>query len=621
MKLLSFLSVFLVAFSGNSATYYVATNGNNAADGSLATPWSNIWFAASTATAGDLVVIQDGEYNEWITNKNSGTAGNPITFTGSRSPSGDWLTIIDPSTPFTNGWVAATEVGTGVWKQTNMPFATRELSINHKRLASVYTNGYLPNVSQAYISGFTNGTDFLLLPTDGTATPPGSGTFPWWDGIEAIYCSTGNLCYLRLRDGSDPNGLNIRCSPNDNTRVGEDLIRPAVTFNSKSYIVYSNLLIRGAFCDFFLENSSQNVIISNYLSGGFSKVTLYSGTDGNTVAYNEMTADYYGTTNIGAWEHGTNAVDYMKENLFLVSKYVMCPDSICFDMPINISHSGNSNLCYGNHIFKGLGTGIAINGISTIVPTNTYCYSNRIENIPDAAFRLAEWQVNTRVYDNDLSDCDISFRPHHINTSGEQQRSVYVYRNRIRQPDGLGEQMYIHFVSGSPASFFPTFWFYHNSFQGGGVVIVPSGDVTTAGGITNFHWVNNVFSGSQWLGGYGYGDGFLTNAFMVGTFDYNLVTPPWPASQKPAWFGANNVTNLTSVWTNTVGMSFALPTGCPAIGAAVDVTQTFTAGGASYPALPADPTEKIGLTWDMGALESGRLGKITTIRVGTLRGP
>ncbi|MCU0341576.1 MAG: hypothetical protein MUE30_16995 [Spirosomaceae bacterium] len=84
MKKLIFLFLFgSFAFAALSqATYYVATNGNNANNGtSLNTPWRTLAYACSNATAGSTVYIRGGVYSEQNINVTvTGTAVSPISF-------------------------------------------------------------------------------------------------------------------------------------------------------------------------------------------------------------------------------------------------------------------------------------------------------------------------------------------------------------------------------------------------------------------------------------------------------------------------------------------------------------------------------------------------------------
>ncbi|HEY1015542.1 MAG TPA: right-handed parallel beta-helix repeat-containing protein, partial [Herpetosiphonaceae bacterium] len=61
-------------------TRYVATNGSDSSDGSLAAPWRTIQKAAASATAGTTVFIRGGVYQEKVTVNVSGSAAAPISF-------------------------------------------------------------------------------------------------------------------------------------------------------------------------------------------------------------------------------------------------------------------------------------------------------------------------------------------------------------------------------------------------------------------------------------------------------------------------------------------------------------------------------------------------------------
>jgi parallel beta-helix repeat protein len=68
--------------SAQASVYYVDQGhpvASDSNDGSEDHPWLTVQKAADTATAGDTVYIKDGTYDEIVTAKHSGTAGNAIT--------------------------------------------------------------------------------------------------------------------------------------------------------------------------------------------------------------------------------------------------------------------------------------------------------------------------------------------------------------------------------------------------------------------------------------------------------------------------------------------------------------------------------------------------------------
>ncbi len=71
---------FLLSQAGMAATYYVATNGNDANSGSIDHPWKTVQKAANTLNAGDTVYVMNGTYHEVVSVTRSGTSSDPMTF-------------------------------------------------------------------------------------------------------------------------------------------------------------------------------------------------------------------------------------------------------------------------------------------------------------------------------------------------------------------------------------------------------------------------------------------------------------------------------------------------------------------------------------------------------------
>ncbi|MGH7238867.1 MAG: DUF1565 domain-containing protein [Candidatus Saccharimonadales bacterium] len=75
-----FLSTLSIAASAHAADYYVSTSGNDSNPGTQGSPFKTIQKGADVAHAGDTVHVLPGTYNEWIQNKNNGTATARIRF-------------------------------------------------------------------------------------------------------------------------------------------------------------------------------------------------------------------------------------------------------------------------------------------------------------------------------------------------------------------------------------------------------------------------------------------------------------------------------------------------------------------------------------------------------------
>ncbi|MEN6548514.1 MAG: right-handed parallel beta-helix repeat-containing protein [Armatimonadia bacterium] len=66
LLLLLAASFFAFALPAHSATYFVATNGSDDAAGTSSTPWRNINHAVPLLQSGDVLIIRDGTYNEYV---------------------------------------------------------------------------------------------------------------------------------------------------------------------------------------------------------------------------------------------------------------------------------------------------------------------------------------------------------------------------------------------------------------------------------------------------------------------------------------------------------------------------------------------------------------------------
>lgn len=78
--LTSFPLSLSISVSAHAADYYVATSGSDSNPGSQGSPFRTIKKGADVAHAGDTVHVLPGTYNEWVQNKNNGTASNRIRF-------------------------------------------------------------------------------------------------------------------------------------------------------------------------------------------------------------------------------------------------------------------------------------------------------------------------------------------------------------------------------------------------------------------------------------------------------------------------------------------------------------------------------------------------------------
>lgn len=602
--------IFVVSWCISGATYYVSNDGDDASQGTIDSPWKTMGYSMTNAVSGDTVIIKAGIYREFLTPQNSGTDGNPIVFQGERSGS-EWLTIIDPSTDASTGWLAAPEIGDGVFKLESLPFETHEMTINNKRVAYVWTVGSMASaINSAYsASGLTTGVEFLTLPPTSTLVSNFNGNLvTFWDSVLALYSTDGgSTTYLRLRDGSNPNSLNIRIAPNTDGSETDDVRFPAWNIVNKSHITIKDFSMRGAFGGIVLNRSSHITVQNNRLAGGHTRIVIASASH-SAITGNLLTTDYYGYNDPGAWQNG----DANRENLYLVSKFLM-GNHLINDYGV-YSTDGVSNTITGNTFLNSIGDAVLLSGgLATVVS------SNIVSGSSGHGVMLYPNQVDTAILCNTLSDNNVNIRFHMMDQIGETERLVYIYRNTLWQRLGIGEHIYVHFTQ-DETTYYPVIWTYHNSFSGGVAGVEMSGYAGYSG-IPGCRFINNVFSGCQYM--LTYASETWTDVSMVGSFDYNLVTPPsvtYPSILDPAWWGEHNIVAESAVW-GTDTAYWGLPSSSLARDSALDVTQSFTLGETTYDALPATAERKVGDAWDMGAIEGFQgTSRSTTTRATTLRG-
>ncbi len=72
-------SCFLLPSDASSATYYVASSGNDSDTGAAGTPWRTIQKCVNTLSAGDTCVVADGAYAEDVIVSRSGSSGEGLS--------------------------------------------------------------------------------------------------------------------------------------------------------------------------------------------------------------------------------------------------------------------------------------------------------------------------------------------------------------------------------------------------------------------------------------------------------------------------------------------------------------------------------------------------------------
>jgi hypothetical protein len=581
-----FLILLVILFEAGTvrdscaSLYYVATSGADTNSGSEAAPFRTIQKAADVAIAGDTVHVRAGIYSEQVVIRNSGTKEKPVVFEGERGPKGEWKTVIDPSRPV-GKWVPAPEVGPEVYKTTELKVEPYIMTVGNKEIPRI------KNELMLWKEGF----DRLSKPAGAKVKMTFfKGDLNYWDGIEALYGYREGTTYVRFRNGDNPN----------KKILGAAWVVSGVKIIDKSYVVIRKFHIRGAYEGVTIERegAKYNLIQENYLTNGHARVGIRYGAAKNRIEQNEMTLDYYGHSDIGAWQSDSVSERAAIRHQLYSELYAAMGNS---DYGVIVSASGDDNEIRNNHIFGGA-VGVYCSKTNGIKVSH-----NSIHNMYGVGLLVRDGVVDGQFHDNLIFDCNYNIRIHNYNTAKDNERSEYYYRNLFWEPDGVGVHIFVHYLDGGwpPETKHPGIFFYHNSFAGGLAIIQPSAYAGNNSGMANTHLVNNIFS-SPLLCRFCYHGGFDSTEGMVGSFDHNWVGCTY-SGRMPAWFGERNVkAEGQRLWLTDKMPDFRLASDSPVRGKGIDLSRPFTLQRKTFGPLPGMKAGYFtGAAPDLGALQYG----------------
>jgi len=321
--LISF-SLFLFSFTYASAsTYYVSNTGLDTNNGiSESTPWQTISKVnATTFVAGDSILFKKGDtFYGSITVSQSGTAGNPITFSSYGSGEKPIITGFTDVTSWTN-------LGNNIWESTN---AVSTLSyLNIVLIGNTNTPmGRIPN-GLNYYTYQSHNANLSITSSDLTGTPNWTGAmavirknFWTWQQSTITSQSGGTISYTDIGTSHNPNNNynffiqnDIRTLDTQNewyynpttkkisiysssqpVNVKVPTINKTMTGSSRHYITLDGLTFDGANSSgVWFDNSSYiDIINSNFNNTGqfgvYFYATQYNTVDNSTFNNNNWSA-------------------------------------------------------------------------------------------------------------------------------------------------------------------------------------------------------------------------------------------------------------------------------------------------------------------------------------------
>lgn len=471
--------------------------------------YRTIQQALDEAAPGDTIRLSAGVYREFVRITKSGSAELPIVLEGLVGTDAHPSAVIDPSQPAAE-WRRAADFGDGVYEAT-LKFSPQVLQLEGRAVARVSRrNMELPEVRALF-----------GLPADGLYKGvKGADGTRFWDGIEAIYGTIGSQTYLRLRNGNDPGASAVRVSPTG----------AAITLKNVSHVRIRNVTIRGAAQGLLLDGAQthHNVVEGCRISQGDCRIMLRNGAADNILRNNELSSEYYGSEDFGAW--GTSAptaTTIIRGHIYKVFKYLVGANASA-DHGIFVERAGPRNEISGNRIHHGL------IGIQCEATSDLDVHHNSVHHMSSIGLVTFDRTENGRFHENLFYDCNIQLRIHHYNTPGDRTRREYHYLNRYWNPPGVGNHVYVHWLDRRwpAATSHPELWLYHNTFVGGDGGFVLSG-WGTEHGHPRTYLVNNVFTLRRSLA---LPSDYFKHPQGLGSYDYNRQ--PNPARQAP-WIGTH----------------------------------------------------------------------------------
>ena len=551
---------FLICNYSYANTYYVAKTGNDTTgNGSLSSPYLTVQKGINMAYAGDTVFVKPGVYRERLTFPRSGSSGNPIVLRGEiDSTTGEKLAVIDGGTLLT-GWTKVAGGG-NIWR---VPYDT-SIYVGDLPYNLNINNDYILQIQSNILDSSEKMNVLQYGPLGWDSYGDADHAYRSWNGIEAMWGWGTNENYMYIAFGDltiNPNQQVISYTL-DGKRGGS-----VITIDAKKFITISGLTLRNGYNSVFFRHVSTDCVVeNNFMMGGKHNVEIWEGSSRIIVRNNDITLGYV---------HPLSPNDSRHWFIWAAFKENSYYDRVA----INLDDVGSDVDISGNYIYEHW-DGVQNVGTSTRLKV----HDNIIVNLGDDGLEPTGGETDAQWYDNIVSDANIAYRHKVPDGNG----TMYVYRNKFYSKKSTG----IYWFGGNttPA------YFYHNTFA--------TGTGTTFGadngiGLPNVKVINNIFSCNS--------IGFSASSTWL-TLPMPIIENNYfggDRSTKLSWWGNNNkVVQNGQLWSLTLEPDFEITSTSPARQMGLDLSQPWTIGSTTYPALPGmEPGYYEGTLPDAGAFQ------------------
>jgi hypothetical protein len=551
-------------------TYYASPRGNDLNPGTRTLPLRTIQAGINKAEAGDTVMVLGGTYREQVTFPRSGAEGLPITVRGQVDGLGNPLAIIDNTSPVGATWTAAPDKGSGIYKKVG--FSPGLMLWNGNMLFKLNAPHMAGESDTEMPSGFT----ILNCPPDTAWTPYGPVTTPLWDDVECIYgVLNGDTTYIRFRNGDDPDTCDLRAAAT--------IAYPGAcgfSLSGSDYITIEHMRIQGSNIGVRLSDSDHNIIQDCVIRHGHGRILVDNGSADNTIRRNDLSFGYGDFGHFGEW--GMHQAVIRRAAMYKISKQ-WDGHGVSTDWGTVLENCGKGNVIDSNVMHDGS------TAINLYCSPNTSIRGNDIARFSSCGIVINAGTDSLTVCSNDLDHCNSTMRFSGVRS--DSGRLGWIYSNRCYNDSAALEAQNINMsyygVEGDSTNALE-FWFYHNSFAGGGMW-----SPSILGVCSQMKWVNNIMSVQELSAGEPQGE---STASTYAAFDCNFLGGRYKGYRHFKFAqtdGHNQWSEDTlagdinhQVWSLGSEPNWDVPGTSTACRTGLDLSDSFTIRGIKYGPLP-----------------------------------